>query len=113
MEREIAEEINEIAGEAVEGWLDDGAAPDAAIDRLALAVDLAVDFEAILGPVGALVEAHDEAIARAILGRLKALVHRLRPDPDRLRERAARAAAKGRPRVAARRLARAARLEVG
>lgn len=107
------EALIEIASEAVEIWIEDGQSPDDAIDRLARAVDLAIDFERILGPAGALAEEYDEQVARAILVRIKVMIAQLRPDPDRLRERARKAASRGRHRLAARRLARAERLEIG
>lgn len=106
-------ELAEHTLEAIEDWTGDGLTEAEALDRLAAALDLIVDFQLILGPLGALIEPHDEKAFRAILGSLQALAAKMHPDPDRLRDRAARAAAKGRPRLAARRLRRAQRIEIG
>ena len=109
-----APEALELASAAIELWTrEDGIDEDEALDRLAFLLDEAANFEALLSfPFGAVLEAADGPAYKAGLRALRTLVDKLRPDPDRLRERAAKADALGRPHVAERRRRRAARLEL-
>ena len=111
-------EAIEALSEALEGWIEQGTTEQDALERLAWALDAALDLEAIgaaLGVpwnvLGAHLETVDDRAALAALQALQRIVKGLAPDPDRLRQRADRAEAKGRPRLAARRRQRAARIE--
>ncbi len=115
MKTETRLEAAEAVQEALEEWANSGTKDEDALDRLALILDAAVDLDALLAalglPWGHIAEQVDDLAIRATLKTLAGLAQALAPDPDRLRERSDRAAAKGRHRVAARRRNRARRIE--
>lgn len=113
MADDLKQNALELVLDAVDGWrTDNDLGEDEALDRLSLILDQALDFEMLLAfPIGVLVESGDRAAIRAGLKALAKLLAAARPDPDRLRDRATKADARGRPHVAARRRRRADRLE--
>ncbi len=102
-------EIQELTIGAITTWIQGGDDWETALDRLSWLLDAALPLGALIGgPLGIIAEANDE---KAIRGVLRLIEQALRPDPDRLRQRATNAAKHGRHRIAARRRKRAARIE--
>lgn len=101
-------EAGELGRSALAELLDNGLSSDEALELLAALVDAAVPLRALLpAPWGELAEQHDGA---AVLAGLELLEGVLRKEPDKIEQRAEKAAQRGHFLVAARRRARARRL---
>ena len=110
---EAAEEAaTDAAEEAVAELVGDGLTKDEATNIVIQLLDGILAWRLVVGePLGSALEAMDgPAIEAAIEKIVPALVEALTPDADKIEERAARAEAKGRTKVAARRRARAERV---
>lgn len=116
---DVKEAVKQIAMDSLEEIVHgDGLDPEEAVDIIAEGLDTAIDFHQIVpGPAGTLLEEIDDDVFRAIGAFFARLADTLRPDPNRIRARAARvkdrakiARDKGHPKIAHRRLQRALRL---
>lgn len=99
--KDIQKEIGAIAVDAVEEFVEkEGIEPERGLEMLADAIDALLPLGALVGgPLGRSLERGDGPAIEAFL---RALAPILKPDPDRILERAERAQKKGNKRRAAR-----------